>query len=177
MRYRPALLLFALFLAGAVSGQSYQSYFTGNPADAVTRPTGGICLMGGSTENDEAMRWFLRSANGGDVLVLRASGSDGYNEYLYSELGVPVNSVETVVFKDGSASREAYIHDKIENAEAIWIAGGRRPTVRMAPPRCGSSGWIRNGGLDAHPVVADRTIASSASRSAPPLMPPSAPAF
>lgn len=124
MRNRPALLLFALFLAGAVSGQSYQSYFTGNPADAVTRPTGGICLMGGSTENDEAMRWFLRSANGGDVLVLRASGSDGYNEYLYSELGVPVNSVETVVFKDGSASMEAYIHDKIEKAEAIWIAGG-----------------------------------------------------
>ena len=124
MRNRPALLLFALFFAWAVSGQSYQSYFTGNPVDAVTRPTGGICLMGGSTENDEAMRWFLRSANAGDVLVLRASGSDGYNEYFYSGLGVPVNSVETLVFNDASASHEAYIHQRIEKAEAIWIAGG-----------------------------------------------------
>ena len=35
-------------------------------------------MMGGSVENDNAMRWFLERADGGDVLVLRASGSDGY---------------------------------------------------------------------------------------------------
>lgn len=121
---RPALLLAFFFLAWAAAGQSYQSFFTGNPVDAFTNPTGGICLMGGSSENDEAMRWFLRSANGGDVLVLRASGADGYNTYFYSELGVAVNSVETLVFNNAEASREAYIHDKIQKAEAIWIAGG-----------------------------------------------------
>lgn len=80
--------------------------------------------MGGSTENDEAMKWFLRKANGGDVLVLRASGSDGYNDYFYSNLGISLNSVETIVFHDSSASDEAYIHQKIEQAEAIWLAGG-----------------------------------------------------
>lgn len=124
MNHRPALLLIALFLTGAAFGQSYQSYFTGNPVDAVTSPTGGICLMGGSTESDAAMRWFLKSADGGDVLVLRASGADGYNDYFYSELGVAVNSVETLVFTGAEASEEAYIHDKINKAEAIWIAGG-----------------------------------------------------
>lgn len=42
--------------------------------------------MGGATEHDKAMRWFLREANEGDIVVLRASGIDGYNDYFYSEL-------------------------------------------------------------------------------------------
>lgn len=81
-------------------------------------------MMGGATENDEAMKWFLQRAYGGDVLVLRASGSDGYNDYMYSDLGVTVNSVETIVFHDASAAFDPYIADKISKAEAIWIAGG-----------------------------------------------------
>lgn len=80
--------------------------------------------MGGATENDQAMQWFLERANGGDILVLRASGSDGYNDYLYSELGVNVNSVETIVFQYADASEEEYIHERIAQAEAIWFAGG-----------------------------------------------------
>ena len=39
--------------------------------------------MGGASEDDEAMKWFLKRANGDDVLVLRASGSDGYYESIY----------------------------------------------------------------------------------------------
>ena len=59
--------------------------------------------MGGSGEDDNAMAWFLERVNGGDVLVLRCSGSDGYNNYLYSDLGVNVNSVETLVFTNPNA--------------------------------------------------------------------------
>jgi cyanophycinase-like exopeptidase len=104
--------------------QSYISYTTGNTVDVVTNPQGGICLMGGASESDEAMIWFLERANGGDILVLRASGSDGYNNYMYSDLGVTVNSVETIVFNNASASTDAYIHQQIQQAEAIWFAGG-----------------------------------------------------
>ncbi len=78
-------------------GQAYTSYFVGHP-DTVVQAAGGLCLMGGATESDEAMQWFLRRANGGDVVVLRATGSDGYNNYFYQTLGVAVNSVETIVF-------------------------------------------------------------------------------
>lgn len=106
------------------SAQSYTSYFTGNPNDVVTAPEGGACMMGGASEHDEAMKWFLLRANGGDVLVLRASGTDGYNDYMYSDLGVNVNSVETIVFNNASAASENYIHNKINSAEAIWFAGG-----------------------------------------------------
>jgi cyanophycinase-like exopeptidase len=72
------------------------------------------------------MRWFLEQANGGDILVLRASGSDGYNTYLFSDLGVTVNSVETIVFNNAQASSDTYVLDKIQKAEAIWFAGGNQ---------------------------------------------------
>lgn len=105
-------------------GQSYTSYLTGNTTDIVTNPSGGVCLMGGATEDDNAMKWFLQRANGGDVLVLRATGSNGYNSYLYSGLGITVNSVETIVCNSALASNEPYFLQKINQAEAIWFAGG-----------------------------------------------------
>lgn len=109
-----------------LSAQDYTSYFTGNLADAVTAPQGGSCLMGGATENDNAMRWFLQRADGGDVLVIRASGSDGYNAYMYDDLGVTINSVETIVFNNAQAAADPYVLDRIAKAEAIWIAGGNQ---------------------------------------------------
>lgn len=116
--------LWILFLPLYVSAQPYTSYRTGNANDFQTQPNGGICLMGGASEDDNAMTWFLQQANGGDVLVLRTSGSDGYNNYLYSSLGVTVNSVETIVCNNASASQEAYVQQRIQEAEAIWFAGG-----------------------------------------------------
>lgn len=103
--------------------QSYTSYYSGNPAGIVTHPAGGCCLMGGATEDDNAMRWFLARANGGDVVVLRASGSDGYNNYMMT-LGPVVNSVETIVFNNATASFSDYVKQRIAGAEAIWLAGG-----------------------------------------------------
>jgi cyanophycinase-like exopeptidase len=117
-------IILLITLPQIVFAQNYDSYFTGNATDIITQPHGGVCLMGGATEDDNAMTWFLEQANGGDVLVLRASGSDGYNDYFYTELGVPVNSVESIVFNDATASSETYIHQKIDQAEAIWFAGG-----------------------------------------------------
>lgn len=105
-------------------GQNFTNYITGNINDTLTLPQGGVCMMGGATEHDEAMRWFLRRANGGDVLVLRATGTNGYNKYMYSQLGVKVNSVETIVCNNKNASTDNYVIQKIRQAEAIWFAGG-----------------------------------------------------
>ncbi len=118
------LLSFLTLIPYLIIGQNYTSYFTGNTTDIATSPSGGLCLMGGATEDDNAMKWFLQRANGGDVLVLRTTGSNGYNSYLYSGLGVTVNSVETIVFNNVSASTEPYIIQKIQQAETIWFAGG-----------------------------------------------------
>lgn len=116
--------LLAGFSATLVNAQSYTSYFTGDTVDVVTDALPGTVLMGGATENDNAMRWFLERADGGDVVVIRASGEDGYNDYFYSELGVTINSVETIVFNNEDAAADPYVIAQIRNAEALWIAGG-----------------------------------------------------
>jgi cyanophycinase-like exopeptidase len=119
------LRIFILLLIPVrIFGQTYTTYYTGNISDTITTPAGGVCLMGGASENDEAMKWFLRQSSDGDVLVLRASGADGYNNYMYKQLGVHLNSVETIVCKNKAASDEPYLHQKIKQAEAIWFAGG-----------------------------------------------------
>jgi cyanophycinase-like exopeptidase len=122
------LRLFSLFIylvfSNFVFSQNYTSYFTGNSMDTITNPHGGVCMMGGASEHDNAMKWFLGRANGGDVVVLRTSGSNGYNNYFYSQLGISVNSVETIVCLNQNSGEDNYIIDKINKAEAIWFAGG-----------------------------------------------------
>ena len=68
---------------------------SGDTADVFTPTQPGYVLAGGSTDVDAAMQWLLARSGGGDVVILRASGSTGYNDYLY-KLG-KVNSVETLL--------------------------------------------------------------------------------
>lgn len=116
--------LLIILLPFVTFSQGYTSYFTGNTTNISTLTTVGTCLMGGATEHDNAMKWLLQKANGGDILVLRSSGSNGYNNYLYSELGIPVNSVETLVITSVAGATNPYVLDKVANAEMIWFAGG-----------------------------------------------------
>lgn len=118
------LLLLSFLFPLLSQSQTYTSYLTGNTVDFDTTGQLGICLMGGATEHDSAMVWFLERANHGDVLVLRTSGSDGYNDYMFSQLGVTLNSVETIVCNSAAASNEAYVQQAVQDAEAIWFAGG-----------------------------------------------------
>lgn len=108
----------------SAAAQAYTGYLTGNPQDTVVQPDFGICLMGGAGEMDQAMQWFLEKANGGDVVVIRTSGSDGYNDYMFSQLGVSLNSVETIVFNSATAANDPYVIERLTGAEAIWLAGG-----------------------------------------------------
>jgi cyanophycinase len=98
------------------------TYLTGSAADVTTNPTAGLILMGGSTDVDAAIAWFLQRANGGDVVVIRATGADGYNQYMYNM--VPVNSVETIIIDSREKASLTLVTDKIKNAEALFIAGG-----------------------------------------------------
>lgn len=121
------LFLFVISLTSLAHGQStdvYTSYLTGSDQDTLVQPDFGICMMGGGSESDPAMTWFLEKANGGDVVVIRASGSSGYNNYMYNQLGVTLNSVETIVFHSAEAANDPYVIDRLNGAEAIWIAGG-----------------------------------------------------
>lgn len=118
------MLLFTVVSLETGIAQSYTNYITGDSADVVTIPLPGIVLAGGATDNDDAMIWMLQRAAGGDVLVIRASGEDGYNDYFFSDLGVEVNSVETIVFNSSDASYDEYVLQQLENCELLFIAGG-----------------------------------------------------
>jgi cyanophycinase-like exopeptidase len=109
-----------------VFSQTYTSFFTGDTANVNVPTKGGVVLMGGATESDDAMRWFLQQATGGDVVVIRASGSNGYNTYLYTDLGVSVNSVESIVITSSEAANDPYVIRRIREADALWIAGGNQ---------------------------------------------------
>lgn len=111
-------------LSYGLNAQSYLSERTGSDTDLEVEPDFGLCLMGGAGETDEAMIWFLEKANGGDVLVIREGGIGGYNDYMFSELGVTLNSVETISFESEEAATDPYVLQRLAEAEAIWMAGG-----------------------------------------------------
>jgi cyanophycinase len=96
----------------------------GDTADvAGTNVQAGLVLMGGSTDVDEAMRWMLERAGGGDVVIIRASGSTGYNNYLFA-LGAKVNSVETLRINSRDIANSPEVEQRLRNAEMVFIAGG-----------------------------------------------------
>ena len=101
---------------------SVVSYLTGDGADVTTTATSGLILMGGGADVDAAIQWFLQRAGGGDIVVIRASGADGYNQYMYNMGGV--NSVETIIIDSRAKADLAAVTQKIRNAEALFIAGG-----------------------------------------------------
>ena len=105
-------------------------YLTGNPAD-VSPPLFGPAhdLGGGGSDVDAAIQWLIDEVRGCtdcaatlDVVVLRASGSNGYNDYIYGMRGV--DSVETLVITSPSDSNRANVRGAVQQAEIVFFAGG-----------------------------------------------------
>jgi cyanophycinase len=124
MRSSAALILafFSLLAAAQAPHSPYRYHRAGNPKDVATVPEWGLALMGGGSDLDEAFRWLCNKANGGDFLVLRAVGDDGYNSYL-SNL-CKLNSVATLIIPSRKAAKAPKVAEIIRSAEVIFIAGG-----------------------------------------------------
>ncbi|MEY2818852.1 MAG: hypothetical protein RL275_2315 [Chloroflexota bacterium] len=107
----------------ALAGKKqYEYYFVGNSNDVNTPTQSGTVLMGGGTDVDAAFQWMINKSGGGDFVVIRAAGTDAYNPYIYS-LGT-VDSVETIIITSRTGASDPFVLDKINNAEALFIAGG-----------------------------------------------------
>jgi len=118
-----------LFLVGllamSVSGRAdggYQYYVTGNPEDVERQTLGLIVLQGGGDDVDENYVRMGAKGGGGDFVVIRASGTDGYNDYIFDLCRC--DSVETLVFEGREAAFDPFVIEKVRNAEALFIAGG-----------------------------------------------------
>jgi cyanophycinase-like exopeptidase len=98
-------------------------YRIGNAADVVRSTEPGTVLMGGGTDVDAAFKWLCERGGNGDFLVIRATGTDGYNRYV-QRLCPSINSVGTLVISTKAIAQTAEVARIIGQAEAIFIAGG-----------------------------------------------------
>ncbi|MCU0374147.1 MAG: cyanophycinase [Chitinophagaceae bacterium] len=96
---------------------------TGDSSNATSIKTrAGFVLAGGGGDADSAMQWFLERSGGGDIVIIRASGSTGYNDYLF-KLG-KVNSVESLLINSRELAYNDTVLRIIKEAEGLFIAGG-----------------------------------------------------
>jgi cyanophycinase len=103
---------------------SYTYSVVGNAANvAVNALSSGLALAGGGTDVDEVFRWLGGKANGGDFVVIRASGTGDYNPYI-DALVPALDSVATLVISTVAAANDPFVAQTIRDAEAIFIAGG-----------------------------------------------------
>jgi len=111
-------------LAGSnlAAAADFQYLRVGNALDAATAaPKSGFALMGGGSDLDEAFRWLCDRANGGDFLVLRATGDDEYNAYVQKLCHV--NSVATLIIPSRAAAGDPEVARIIAHAGALFISG------------------------------------------------------
>ncbi|MGA2347447.1 MAG: Type 1 glutamine amidotransferase-like domain-containing protein, partial [Candidatus Sulfotelmatobacter sp.] len=120
---RLALLVVFVACGGDFAhAQSYQYFRIGNKQDVQTKPVGGVAMMGGGKDLDEAFRWLCEKGNGGDFLILRARGDDDYNSYVNALC--KANSVATLIIPDRAAAEDPAVVEIIRKAEVVFIAGG-----------------------------------------------------
>ena len=122
-------LLIGVLLITQVAAKETR-YLTGNAADVKLKLHGpAYNLAGGGGDVVPAMQWLINQVRGCedcfvklDVVVMRSSGADGYNDFIYKMNGV--DSVETLVIKSREDSNSAIVEATIGNAEIIFFAGG-----------------------------------------------------
>jgi cyanophycinase len=102
----------------------------GNPADVAPPLHGPILhLAGGGKDVDAAYQETIDRVRGCsdcaakiDIVVLRASGGNGYNDYLQAMRGV--DSVTTFVITDRGSVYRPDLLEAVRNAEYVFFAGG-----------------------------------------------------
>ncbi len=125
-----ALLLLALLFPAAEAQAKVTRYLTGNAADVAPALAGPAHdFGGGGTDVDAALQWIIDQVRGCtscatkvDVVILRSTGSNGYNDYIYAMNGV--DSVETLVVTSARDSNTAAVEATVRAAEVVFFAGG-----------------------------------------------------
>ncbi len=125
-----ALLLLALLFPAADAQAKVTRYLTGNAADVAPALAGPAHdFGGGGTDVDAALQWIIDQVRGCtscatkvDVVILRSTGSNGYNDYIYAMNGV--DSVETLVVTSARDSNTAAVEATVRAAEVVFFAGG-----------------------------------------------------
>mgnify|MGYP000998904559 CR=1 FL=1 len=156
VRITAGLLLVTAFTAAAAAPKLPYSYYAVgdpnrtpviNPSDRATTPS--YVVMGGGPDVDKAFQWMIQRAgikagSGGRFVIIRATGTEAYNPYIYysdandgTSTLPPANqdgwvggaylglsSVETLVIPSIAAANHATVNQIVARADAVFIAGG-----------------------------------------------------
>jgi cyanophycinase len=109
-----AVFVVLAYAASCAHAGSYKYFRIGNKDDVQTRPDFGVAMMGGGTDLDEAFRWLCNKGNGGDFLILRATGDDDYNPYVNGLC--KTNSVATLIIPNREAAEDPKVAEIIRQA-------------------------------------------------------------
>ncbi len=124
------LLLITIMVFSFSASAKVSHYLSGNPED-VNPLLSGVAynLGGGGLDVDSAFQWMINRVRGCtdcdttvDVVVIRDTGSDGYNQPILEMDGV--DSVETLVIPQRQDADNPDTVAAIEQAEVIFFAGG-----------------------------------------------------
>ena len=116
------LLIVCLSLGGVFCAGAQSLGRVGSPADVNTAVSAGTVLMGGGADVDAAFTWMIDKSGGGDFVVIRATGTNAYNSYIYG-LG-SANSVETFLINSRELANDSAVVQAVRKAEALFFAGG-----------------------------------------------------
>jgi cyanophycinase-like exopeptidase len=115
----------------------YDIYLTGKGPDVSSvGHNRAVYLAGGGTDDDAGMAWLLAQGGivstdkkgkpiYGDVVILRTSGSKGYNNFV-DKLGA--STATTFVINSVDGANSPVVADAISKAEVIFLAGGDQST-------------------------------------------------
>lgn len=151
-RWLLGLALCALLSVAHAGKKPYSYFITGN-ADApvnvsVPPDTPSLVLMGGGPDVDPAFRWMIQRAGvrpgtGGRLVVIRATGTEAYNPYIYYSdaangtssqpadgwvggAALGLSAVETLVIPSMAAANDPFVNAVVARADAVFIGGGNQ---------------------------------------------------
>ncbi|NES06050.1 MAG: type 1 glutamine amidotransferase-like domain-containing protein [Okeania sp. SIO2F4] len=123
------LLIVVIVLVFPPQAKSY-SYPKNNSAHLGLQEAGpAYNFGGGGLDVDEAIQWMINHVRGCyvrekkvDVIVIRDSGSDAYNQPILAMEGV--DSVKTLIISGRKDAQQENVVEHIQDAEVIFFAGG-----------------------------------------------------
>lgn len=115
-------------LCGAAQARTdhpgFQYFSIGDVAARTPAKTSpGLLLMGGGREIEAAFKWFVAEAGHGHIVIIRASGDDALQNWIYRDVG-GVASVQTLIFHSRAPASDPHVLDIVRHADGIFIAGG-----------------------------------------------------
>lgn len=127
---RLSILLIACLAFSTPAAAKITRYLSGNERDVRPALAGpALNLGGGGPDVDAAIQWMIDQVRGCracrakvDVVVLRASGADGYNAPIMAMNGV--DSVESIVVTSREDAHKNALAETIKKAEVVFFAGG-----------------------------------------------------